>query len=404
MRSGIVAAIGRFFLGCDTLYIADGDALNLLGALQYSAVRRDDGWELRMSSADRAQAQLLLSESGAEHRLVRRSGLPALCSRFSHRPGIPVGMVLACLLAALLSRFIWTLDVAPRDGQERDAELEGELLDGVRALGCAEGAFIPSLDLFRVCSAYLAGDPRISWMSIDISGTAAQLRYTKTAYRDGRIDTGTPSNVVASREGVVEYVNTAAGEAVVGDGDNIAAGQLLISGALENKNTGVMRYTHARGSVIAHTQHVLTAEVPLTVQEREYGAVVRDIRLSLFGHSLHPVRHRVRELPYELESASERLTLPGGIILPITVSTDSYCYYTEQPRTRTVEEAERVAEARMTVMLRDEIGESELLSRTDEGFLESREEGDVYILRTTVHCLEVVAQVVPLPVIDDTLP
>ena len=404
MRSGIVAAIGRFFLGCDTLYIADGDALNLLGALQYSAVRRDDGWELRMSSADRAQAQLLLSESGAEHRLVRRSGLPALCSRFSHRPGIPVGMVLACLLAALLSRFIWTLDVAPRDGQERDAELEGELLDGVRALGCAEGAFIPSLDLFRVCSAYLAGDPRISWMSIDISGTAAQLRYTKTAYRDGRIDTGTPSNVVASREGVVEYVNTAAGEAVVGDGDNIAAGQLLISGALENKNTGVMRYTHARGSVIAHTQHVLTAEVPLTVQEREYGAVVRDIRLSLFGHSLHPVRHRVRELPYELESGSERLTLPGGIILPITVSTDSYCYYTEQPRTRTVEEAERVAEARMTVMLRDEIGESELLSRTDEGFLESREEGDVYILRTTVHCLEVVAQVVPLPVIDDTLP
>lgn len=404
MRSGIVAAIGRFFLGCDTLYIADGDSLNLLGALQYSAVRRDDGWELRMSSADRAQAQLLLSESGAEHRLVRRSGLPALCSRFSHRPGIPVGMVLACLLAALLSRFIWTLDVAPRDGQERDAELEGELLDGVRALGCAEGAFIPSLDLFRVCSAYLAGDPRISWMSIDISGTAAQLRYTKTAYRDGRIDTGTPSNVVASREGVVEYVNTAAGEAVVGDGDNIAAGQLLISGALENKNTGVMRYTHARGSVIAHTQHVLTAEVPLTVQEREYGAVVRDIRLSLFGHSLHPVRHRIRELPYELESGSERLTLPGGIILPITVSTDSYCYYTEQPRTRTVEEAERVAEARMTVMLRDEIGESELLSRTDEGFLESREEGDVYILRTTVHCLEDVAQVVPLPVIDGTQP
>ncbi len=404
MRGGIVAAIGRFFLGCDTLYIADGDALNLLGALQYSAVRRDDGWELRMSSADRAQAQLLLSESGAEHRLVRRSGLPALCSRFSHRPGIPVGMVLACLLAALLSRFIWTLDVAPRDGQERDAELEGELLDGVRALGCAEGAFIPSLDLFRVCSAYLAGDPRISWMSIDISGTAAQLRYTKTAYRDGRIDTGTPSNVVASREGVVEYVNTAAGEAVVGDGDNIAAGQLLISGALENKNTGVMRYTHARGSVIAHTQHVLTAEVPLTVQEREYGAVGRDMRLSLFGHSLHPVRHRVREEPYELESGSERLTLPGGIILPITVSTDSYCYYTEQPRTRTVGEAERVAEARMTVMLRDEIGESELLSRTDEGFLESREEGDVYILRTTVHCLEDVAQVVPLPVIDGTLP
>ncbi len=404
MRGGIVAAIGRFFLGCDTLYIADGDALNLLGALQYSAVRRDEGWELRMSSADRAQAQLLLSECGAEYRVIRRSGLPALCSRFSHRPGIPVGMVLACLLAALLSRFIWTLDVAPRDGQERDAELESELLDGVRALGCAEGAFIPSLDLFRVCSAYLAGDPRISWMSIDISGTAAQLRYTKTAYRDGRIDTGTPSNVVASREGVVEYVNTAAGEAVVGDGDNIAAGQLLISGTLENKNTGAMRYTHARGSVIAHTQHVLTVEVPLTVQEREYGAVGRDMRLSLFGHSLHPVRHRVREEPYELESGSERLTLPGGIILPITVSTDSYCYYTEQPRTRTVGEAERVAEARMTVMLRDEIGESELLSRTDEGFLESREEGDVYILRTTVHCLEDVAQVVPLPVIDGTLP
>ena len=52
-------------------------------------------------------------------------------------------------------------------------------------------------------------------------------------------------------------------------------------------------------------------------------------------------------------------------------------------------------------MLHREIGESEVLSRADEGFLESRAEGDVYILRTTVHCLEDVAEVVPLPVMDD---
>ena len=52
-------------------------------------------------------------------------------------------------------------------------------------------------------------------------------------------------------------------------------------------------------------------------------------------------------------------------------------------------------------MLHREIGESEVLSRADEGFLESRADGDVYILRTTVHCLEDVAEVVPLPVMDD---
>ena len=113
MKDGITARVGRFFLGCDTLYICDDDALNLLGALHYSAVRRQDGWELSMSSADRAQAQLLLSESGSDYSVLRRSGLPALCSRFSHRPGIPTGAVLACLLAAMLSHFIWTLDVAP---------------------------------------------------------------------------------------------------------------------------------------------------------------------------------------------------------------------------------------------------------------------------------------------------
>lgn len=402
MKNGITARVGRFFLGCDTLYICDDDALNLLGALHYSAVRRQDGWELSMSSADRAQAQLLLSESGSDYSVLRRSGLPALCSRFSHRPGIPTGAVLACLLAAMLSRFIWTLDVAPRDGQERDAELEQSLLDGVRALGCTEGAFIPTLDLFEVCSAYLAENSLVSWMSIDIEGTAAQLRYTKTAYRDGKIDDSMPSNVIATREGVVEYVNTGAGEAAVGDGDNIAAGQLLISGALENKNTGVVRYTHARGSVIAHTQHVLTAEAPLAISVREYGSIARDIKFSLFGHSLHLLRHTPHtDASYELEHSSGRLTLPGGIVLPITIDTDSYCYYTIHSRERSLEEAARAAEAQITAMLHREIGESEVLSRADEGFLESRAEGDVYILRTTVHCLEDVAEVVPLPVMDD---
>ncbi len=113
--------------------------------------------------------------------LFRSSSQRVACALFalSHRPGIPTGAVLACLLAAMLSRFIWTLDVAPRDGQERDAELEQSLLDGVRALGCTEGAFIPTLDLFEVCSAYLAENSLVSWMSIDIEGTAAQLRYTK---------------------------------------------------------------------------------------------------------------------------------------------------------------------------------------------------------------------------------
>ena len=250
---------------------------------------------------------------------------------------------------------------AARRSGEGMPELEQSLLDGVRALGCTEGAFIPTLDLFEVCSAYLAENSLVSWMSIDIEGTAAQLRYTKTAYRDGKIDDSMPSNVIATREGVVEYVNTGAGEAAVGDGDNIAAGQLLISGALENKNTGVVRYTHARGSVIAHTQHVLTAEAPLAISVREYGSIARDIKFSLFGHSLHLLRHTPHtDAPDELEHSSGRLTLPGGIVLPITIDTDSYCYYTIHSRERSLEEAARAAEAQITAMLHREIGESEV--------------------------------------------
>ena len=147
---------------------------------------------------------------------------------------------------------------------------------------------------------------------------------------------------------------------------------------------------------------MLTVEAPLVISEREYGSTVRDITFSLFGHSLHLLRHTPRtDASYELEHSSGRLTLPGGIILPITVDTDSYCYYTSCSRERSLEEAARAAEAQMTAMLHREIGESEVLSRADEGFLESRAEGDVYILRTTVHCLEDVAEVVPLPVMDD---
>lgn len=401
MSRGIIARIGGFFLGCDTVLIEDDKELNALEGFFYAAKRTEGGWELSMSSADRAAAEMILSERGAAYRVICRTGLPSLCRRFSRRPGVPVGIALACVLAAALSRFVWTIDVIPREEQERDTETEQALLDGVRALGCTEGAFIPSLDLFGICSDYLAQNKDICWMSIDISGTAAQIRYQRTAYRDGKIDESMPSNVIASREGVVEYVNTGAGEAMVGDGDNIEKGQLLISGALENAKTGASRYTHARGNVIAHTQHILVAEEPLTVQDREYGDVKKTVCVSVFGGRFCLFRHTPREgSAYEQEHTSRRLTFPGNVILPVTVETDSYYYYTAAPKERTVEEAARAAEARMRVMLQEEIGEGEIISRSDEGELVSRAEGDVYILKTTIHCLEDIAEVVPLAVIE----
>ena len=159
MKDGITARVGRFFLGCDTLYICDDDALNLLGALHYSAVRRQDGWELSMSSADRAQAQLLLSESGADYSVLRRSGLPALCSRFSHRPGIPTGAVLACLPPC--SRALYGRSMSRRATVRR----------GMRSLSsrCStafERSDVPRVRLYRrsICSrSALRILPKIRW-------------------------------------------------------------------------------------------------------------------------------------------------------------------------------------------------------------------------------------------------
>ena len=67
------------------------------------------------------------------------------------------------------------------------------------------------------------------------------------------IDTSTPCNIVASKDGIIHQPIVMEGELVVEVGDTVRKGQLLVSGIIEHQDTQIVRYVHARANIWART-------------------------------------------------------------------------------------------------------------------------------------------------------
>ncbi len=197
----------------------------------------------------------LVRKSGVRMRHTGCVGLPFVMKRYKKRVGIPVGVVVATLIIYTLSCFVWNVNVI---GNKIISEKE--IRKNLQKIGIDVGASVRSIDVKNKYQDLMILMPELSWSAINIKGCVVDIDVREKTNKPEFLNQGSPCNIKAKRDGIILKILPYQGIGAAQVGEAVVKGDLLVSGAVEYK-TGVTKFVHARGKIIAQTERTITQKV-----------------------------------------------------------------------------------------------------------------------------------------------
>ena len=245
------------------------------GVRLWGVERRGDSIAAAMYMSDYLRIRPLAKASGARLRVCAKRGLPVIVRRYRDRLGLIVGVFAFVITVFVMSLFVWSIDIT---GLETVSE--SELRSMLSNNGLSIGAFRPSIDGMTVSRAVMLEDERIGWMAVNITGSYVSVEVKEEAPAPDIPDIYEPCNVKAGRDGVILSIEAAEGRTMLKEGSGVVAGQLVVSGVMEDQIGGV-RFVRADARVNASTERSMSFSVPEQTSVL-YPTGERGSRLSLW--------------------------------------------------------------------------------------------------------------------------
>lgn len=292
---------------------------------------------LRLSAEKKLEKEA--KARGIEFDTVKKGGIPTLLSRYKHRYGIAMGMLIAAALIFFSHRFVWDIEVT---GNE--SITTSEICEALKNYGLVVGSYIPSLNTDRIENEFLLDSETVSWISVNLIGTVAEVQVREYQGETDEQASTKPANLVASKSGIIQEVRVYNGNVVVVSGQQVDQGDLLVSGLYDSKTLG-FRYTRAEGSIMAKTVTEYYIEIPYEYEATVYtGAEYCDKYLNFFDYSINISKNSGKEgALYDTISIVESLCLPDGTETPFEMRTVKHLEYESVTLSRTPKEAEELA-------------------------------------------------------------
>ena len=296
-----------------------------------------------------------------------RRGLPFFLGRFRRRYGFLAGMAVSLVAVFVLSGFVLTVQVTGNETVPT-AQILGEL----RRLGLYPGVYGPGLELKQIGQEALLGLEDLSWMTINLHGTRAEVVVREVKKPPEILDETGCWDVISTADGLVAKVEALDGEAVVKAGDTVAVGDVLITGNVSMEpplySQEPVRYyqTHARGRVWATTWRTISARIPLETATKVYTGEEKGLHsITLLGHQIEFYRNSSISWPfYDKIKYVYPLVLPGEIELPVCWSVQRICAYEPQQERVDRDAAQTLLEGQLHKRLLTLLGEEGTVEST----------------------------------------
>lgn len=334
----------------------------------------------------------LAAKAGCEVERESSRGLPDFLGRFRTRYAFLVGLAFALCAVSFLSRFVLTVEVS---GNEQVPA--AVILSQLRRLGVRPGAYGPALDRKQLAQEALVELKDLSWMAINLHGTRVEVIVREAIKEPERVDETGWFDIAAQADGIVTHIEPELGDALVGDGDVVAKGDVLISGTVTLEpplySDQPTRYyqTHARGRVWARTWRTLTAAIPAQTETKDYTGAEKSVwSVNFFGRRMKIFGNTGISWPMYDKITTVRLAvLPGGRELPFSLHRETYREYL--PKTVEVdrEAARALLEERLQKQLAALIGED---GEVEDLRFSARVAGGQLEVTLTAQCLEEIGE------------
>ena len=355
-----------FFFGGVRVHADYDNAAGLLNLCMYYCIPYTDfapvgdGIELTVRHSSFKRLKKEATARGIEFSVIKSQGLPALFIRYKLRFGALAGIAVAAFLIYMSQNIVWDISVV---GNE--SITSSEIRELLREEGFFVGCYIPRANTDRIETKIMLKNDTISWMSINIKGTVAEVQIRERVAAAENNEPKNPANLVAKKDGIIEEVRIFRGVPVVVSGQPVGKGALLVSGFYEGERVGVM-YTRASGQVLARTTSEYYIEIPLEYEGKRYtGEKYYDKYLNFFDYSINISKNsgNLGEF-YDKIDIVENYCLPWGIDTPFEKRTVQYSLYETVTMTRSAEEAESLAYFELSERLSEDAEDGIIVSKT----------------------------------------
>lgn len=343
----------------------------------------EDGAVRVTMSAPAARRLLREAETrGWEIRVTREFGIPHTLWRYRRRAGLFLGMLLAGILTWTSGRVVWDVRVSGNETVPTAV-----ILDGLRECGLSVGARTDGIHAGELENRFLILSDEISWISVCMDGTVANVQVIENKIPP-EDPPKKPANLIAAADGQIEVLQLYHGQSVVKVGQAVRKGDLLVSGIYQSP-TMQCRFLRAAGEVLARTEHEFTVEIPLTYEQKDYGAAKRgEVTLSFFDFSLNFFKKTGNQSkPCDIIKEEIRIPSPSWAPVPVYLTVEKRMPYETVFATRSYEDALDEAYGELEKKLASLSGSAQLLRKDVRTTLTETS----VVLDCTVLCVENIA-------------
>ena len=314
---------------------------------------------------------------------VVRSGLFSIASKYRMRFGFFIGAALFAVVIAASSFFIWDINITGETSVSED-----EVLAVLRDHGVYIGAYIPNVDTVSAEMRLVIALDELSSASINLRGTVAEVIIREEKPKE-LPSYSSPSNLVASRDGMIETIEITGGIPTVKRGQIVKEGQLLVSGVIDSQAVGY-RLVRSRGNVYAKTTFQYQVSVPLKYDEKSFtGNQKTQKSLIFFTKTINLFsNNEIYFEKYDTIEEEKRVCLFGKIELPIFIRKTTYEEYEFKSVELTEEQAKDKAYRAILKQSEDELKDAQILNRYVSSELNQNE----FRLNCDVECIADIAK------------
>ena len=290
--------------------------------------------------------------------ITKKCGLRFLIYRYRKRKALFAGFAIFFIILWALTKFVWVIEIS---GNEKLAD--SFIIEQAKKAGLYQGMPTSAVNIRNIQHHILTNVDDIVFVTINKKGTTVYIDIREREEKRQHFDKNTPTNIIAKESGVIESVLVQSGTASVKKGDIVCKGQLLVSGASDNKFYGI-KYSNSDAAIKARVWHEETVNLPYYKEHKTpTGKQQNKNKILFFNFSINLfLKNKILFENYDILSYTNYISLGGEKKLPIGIETNCYKEYIIKRTKLSTQQTKDYIVSQMN----DKYKDSEIVSRSFE--------------------------------------
>lgn len=324
-----------------------------------------EGFNANVITKDYNEVVYLAQKSNVDISILYEKGLKFKVSKYKLRLGLIIGLIGSLAFLTYMQNIVYEIEII---GNEKISNTT--ILKELEDLGIKKNSLITSMDFQYAKQAIVLNQPQLSWLSINRYGNKLTVLVSERHIAP-ELEDSYPCDIVASRTGLILYMEVYAGEPLVEVNHTVLAGEKLVSGTLISERLDIVNKVHANAKIIAQVQFDKTLAIDINQYLKEYTGEVKIKKyFTLFDKFELPLFIATKEsTPYDITSCHNYYEF-FGMKLPIGLKTSTYYYYDEGLQSLDLEQARKILNDNFTIYEQTELKDYAILNRKIEQWVE----------------------------------